>query len=397
MRILGVDPGSLLTGYGIIDFDNNEKEIIGGLLYRIDLLDPLPEASAETGSIEDNSFIYDRFVSTEQFSMQPNEKKDFSFNYNPPALPAGNYRLQITATNKLGRDMGWWDADIKLQNSNSSFLKLISGPLISPEYPDRHFPSQAGPNISPNANFAIHVVAINPNDQPITVTPALYLYEFDIARGLLSKTRGDEITIPGKSTKKIIFPVTASNLPRVYYSLLALEDPHNENRFSNLNEYRWVVKGEHAEIVAVRINNFSNKGGQEVSARVDLIGPADAITKSKISLTVFVRDKNGIAGSIETEPTELTDGLVTTQGPIILSRDLQEKSELVAILKNKNNEIVNQYSIPLDTFFPLASPVTVNATPNNILRNILIGIAILITLTFIIYLLKQNLLGKKDI
>lgn len=35
MRILGVDPGSLLTGYGIIDFDNNELAHIASGIIKI--------------------------------------------------------------------------------------------------------------------------------------------------------------------------------------------------------------------------------------------------------------------------------------------------------------------------------------------------------------------------
>lgn len=370
---------------------NNEKDLIGGLLYRIDLLDPLPKANPDTGNVEDNSLLYDRFVSTEQFSLNPNEKKDFSFSYSAPPLPAGNYRIQITATNSLGRDMGWWDADLRLNEKNQSFIKLVSGPLLSPEYPDRRFPSQAGPNISPNNKFTLNVTALNAGNQDLQVIPTMYLYEFDVARGLLDTIRGKEETIRSRATKDIVFPVSASDVPRVYYALLVLEDVKNGNRVSNLNEYRWVVKGEHAEVLSMRVIKPANKSGEEMMVRIDLVGAADATTKTKVNLSVAIKDKDGVVGDINVNSTELTDGVATTEGPIILKRDMREGGKLVASLKNTSGNEISSYSIPLDFSRQNSVSVTPDSSTKSIIPVAVIIIIICIVICIaIIFFLKQK-------
>jgi hypothetical protein len=328
---------------------NNEKEVIGDLLYRIDLLDPLPKADPESGNVEDNAAIYDRFVSTNKFSLLPNERKEFSFTYNPPStLPGGNYRIQITATNSRGRDMGWWDADVQLPVQKINFIKLITGPLISPEYPDRTFPAQAGPNISPEKSFNLNITAQNDSATDLKVTPILYLYEFDVARGLLDTINGKAISVPAHQKKTISFPVIAAKVPRVYYGILVLKDAASGKQLSNLAEYRWVVKGEHAEVLAMRVVKTATGKGQAAIIRVDLVGSADAITKTKVDLNVAVKDKQGTAGNIDVKGVELGDGVYTTQGPITLARDLEENKVIVATLKNQLGKEIDIYSIPLD-------------------------------------------------
>lgn len=350
---------------------NNDKETIGGLLYRIDLLDPLPASDPNTGSVEDNSALYDRFVSSDQFLLSPNERKEIAFIYNPPSLPSGKYRIQITATNTRGRDMGWWNADVSLSGQTTGFIKLITGPLLSPEYPDRKFPSQAGPNITSGKNFSLNVSAINTSMPDKKVIPILDIYEFDVARGLQETIKGKEVIIQANQTKNIIFPVTAVKKPGVNYGLLYLIDSDTGQKISNMAEYRWVVKGEHAEVISLRIIKDATKKDQEIMVRVDLVGSADAFTKTKVDLNVAIKDSDGIVGNIDVKSAELTDGVATTQGPIKLTRDLKNNSEIIATIKNENGNQIDQYVIPLtDNSTP--------AIPPKPSKSIQIGVAIIL-------------------
>ncbi|MDO8512571.1 MAG: hypothetical protein Q7S57_04815 [bacterium] len=350
---------------------NNDKETIGGLLYRIDLLDPLPEPDPNTGSVEDNSALYDRFVSSDQFSLSPNERKEIAFSYNPPALPEGKYRIQITATNSRGRDMGWWNEDVSLSSQKTGFIKLVTGPLLSPEYPDRKFPSQAGPNITPGKYINLNVSALNNFETPANIIPVLYIYEFDIARGLFDKIKIPAVKIPAGDAKNISFPLQVASKPGVYYGLLTLEDFTSNQKVSNLAEYRWVVKGEHAEVISMRIIKNATKKDQEMMVRVDLVGSADAFTKTKVDLNVAIKDSDGIVGNIDVKSAELTDGVATTQGPIKLTRDLKNNSEIIATIKDQKGNQIDQYIIPL----------TENSTPTippKSYKSIQIGVAIIL-------------------
>lgn len=361
---------------------NNDNETIGGLLYRIDLLDPLPPADQNSGTVEDTATLYDRFVSGDQFVLAPNERKEIVFTYQPPLLPTGNYRIQITATDKHGRDMGWWNADLSLTNQKHTFLKLVTGPLLSPEYPDRKFPSQAGPNITPEKNISLNATAINGSSSKITIVPKLDIYEFDIARGKTETVKGKESAVLANAAKEISLPVVAASKPGVYYGLLYLTDGKTQQKISNLAEYRWVVKGEHAEIVSIRIIKAAIKKDAEMMVRVDLVGSADAFTKTKANLNVVIKDRDGIVGSIDAKGAELTDGVASTQGPIKLSRDLKASPEIIATLTDQKGTQVDQTIIPL-TNDPASAATLKNSLP------VKIGIVILLLIGAVLIVIKK--------
>lgn len=324
---------------------NEEKETINGLTYRIDLLDPLPQANPEDGSIEDNSSIYDRFVSREEFSLLPNERKDIPFSYIAPLLPTGKYRIQITATTSKGRNMGWWDADVEFDNPEVSFIGLATGPLLSPEYPDRDFPSQAGPNITPGKKFTLNVKAINESQKDLRVVPTVDIYEFDVARGIQETKKLNTVSVKKGQSAKISVPINPSPTPGVYYAIVSLRNESDEKLLSNLAEYRWVVKGESAEIMSIRTVKNAYYKDEEFVIRVDMVGSADAFTKTKVNLNVQVADKDGVLGEVKVTDIELTDGVYTTQGPIKISRNFASEPQIIGILTDNSGNEFDRYSV----------------------------------------------------
>jgi len=330
---------------------NSEKQIISGLLYRIDFLDPLPKSDQNSSDIQDTAIIYDRYVSSDPFYLMPEESKEISFSYNLPNVPTGKYRIEITATNSLGRDMGWWDADVQITEKNISFLKIITGPLRLPEFPDRDIPAQAGPNVNPGSSFSVNIKAVNEDKNTIKALPVMDLYEFDIARGKLSTTKGVIVSIGSQKVKDISFPIVASDKPTVYYGILYLTDPVSGKVISNLTEYRWVVRGVHAEIISQRVYAFVTKKGEKMNLSVDIVGPADAETKVKTNLTIQITDQNGLVGEAVVNGLELSDAVLSSKGLIELNRDLQNKPVISLTLRNeKDGKELDNVQMSLDGY-----------------------------------------------
>jgi len=363
---------------------NSEKQVISGLLYRIDFLDPLPQTDQNSGDIQDTAAIYDRYVSNEPFYLIPNERKEISFSYDLPNVPSGKYRIEITATNSLGRDMGWWDADVQITDKNISFLRIITGPVHLPEFPDRDIPSQAGPNVNPKSSFSVNIKAVNDGKNAIKALPIMDLYEFDVARGKLSTIKGNEFSLNSQKTKDISFPVTASEKPAVYYGILYLTDPVSGKVISNLTEYRWVVRGIHAEIISQRVNTFVTKKGEKMDLRVDMVGPADAETKVKTKLTVQILDQGGLVGETTVGGLELSDAVLSGNGLIELKRDLQDKAIISLTLNNeKNGSELDQIQMSLEGYENIKKTTVMNK--KNLLYSgivmILVAIAVSIALS----------------
>lgn len=371
---------------------NSEKQVISGLLYRIDFLDPLPQTDKNSGDIQDTATIYDRYVSSEPFYLTPDERREISFSYNMPNVPNGKYRIEITATNSLGRDMGWWDADVQITGKNISFLRIITGPLHLPEFPDRDIPSQAGPNVNPGSSFSVNIKAVNDGKSAIKALPVMDLYEFDVARGKLSTTKGSEISVASQNTKNISFSITASKNPTVYYGILYLTDPASGKVISNLTEYRWVVRGSHAEIIFQRVNMFVTKKGEKMDLRVDMVGPADAETKVKTKLTIQITDQNGLVGETAISGLELSDAVLSGKSLIELKRDLQDKAAIILTLNNeKDNKELNQVQMSLDGYGNTKKATAINE------KNLLYGgiVMVLVAIVVSVMLSKRTKTSKR--
>jgi hypothetical protein len=364
---------------------NTEKQTIGGLLYRIDFLDPLPQADKNSNDVQDTATIYDRYVSNEPFYLAPDEQREISFSYDLPNVPGGKYRIEITATNSLGRDMGWWDADVQIADKNIPFLKIITGPVHLPEFPNRDIPSQAGPNVNPGSSFSVNIKAVNEGQSIIKALPVMELYEFDVARGKLSTTKGTIISVDPQKIKDISFPITASNKPAVYYGILYLTDPASGKKISNLTEYRWIVRGDHAEIISQRVNGFVTRKGEKMNLRVDMVGPADAETKVKVKFTIQITDQNGLVGEAVANGLELSDAVLSTNGQIELKRNLQDKATVILTLHNeKDGKELDRVQMPLEGYKKTNKATAINE------RTILYGGIAIILLAIIAFVITSK-------
>ncbi|MEK7499685.1 MAG: hypothetical protein AAB649_03695, partial [Patescibacteria group bacterium] len=285
---------------------NNDKDTIGDLRYRIELLEALPDAK-ENELVEDTGRMYDSVLAPDIFAVLSGEEKVVPFTYTPPAVPSGEYRVVIQLTTSQGRDLGWDTTKVTLQGNTGSFVDLLPGDISLPEFPKETIPATSGPNVSPNTSFTLHALATNPGTSAVTVVPTLNIYNLSTEKGLLTTIPQTSVTLKPKQELEINIPVTASATPGVYYGTLSLIS--GTTRISPIAEYRWVVRGKSGTIISARIKDLSTKTGEQVAVSVEFAGPADAETSIKGTLQIEVTDTNGVAGTFTSPETiELTDG-----------------------------------------------------------------------------------------
>src|SRR5581483_6695506 len=114
--------------------------------------------------------------------------------------------------------------------------------------------------------------------------------------GKPSVVTGSSVIINAGQTKELQIPITAPATPNSYYALLQFVDAHNI-AVSTLGEYRFVVTGESAMIMPIRLPALQYSQGQGNTIEVDYVGAPDAQTVTNGSLEATIRDSHGIVAS----------------------------------------------------------------------------------------------------
>ena len=339
------DPQENNARNGTFRLENQSDDLVNDLRYRLDLLSPLPTDN-DANLIEDAPLFYDRQVSDESITMPSGTGQDIAFNYLPPSVPTGDYRLRIMATTSKGRDMGWLDLPLHIESQIKNFITLEPGTIAIPEYPDESFQPQSGPNVSPKGKLTLRATATLNGDAPLTVVPTLEIFEFDIARTRINEVTAKPIRLVPNQATKIDIPLTVAEKPEVYYALLSLRLPKDNQKISTLAGYRWVVRGADADIISMRLIHPAVKHGQKAVLAIDMVGAGDAETKVNSNLIVVLQDNEGAAGSMTVENISLSDAVESGQATIPLTRDLVSPPQIKAtLIDTATGQALDQYTV----------------------------------------------------
>ncbi len=314
---------------GSFTIENTEETLVTGLQYRIEL----------RGIEDEEGLPYGMDVVRASIALAPHEQKTLLIASPLPNVPAGRYDLRVQLLTAKGRSLGWQDTPVVVtpELGASAFVKLIPGTIGIAEYGDQLIPPLSGPNVDASTSITLRGMAINDGDSAVRVKPVLELYDFNAARVSLASYEYNAINVGAGEQVPLNMPLTTEASPGVYMAHVTLKNADTNETISTLAQYRFVVRGEDADIVAVRIENMGTKAGDYAYGTVDLAGAADAETTTTATLRVQLLDSEGVLGSIEVPAIELTDSILTARIRIPLNRDMVGAPTVDASLLSASN------------------------------------------------------------
>ena len=379
--------GSVVKGsFSLINGDN---KINGDLKYEIFLIDK--DTSNRKFDIETYA-TYDRVVSTDKFTLKPNETQEVSFSYNPPLVPKGDYRIRIRVITSAGLELGWADQNITT-GTDMGFLYVVPKKVVA----GTDGQPMDGINVDPGQEVSFSHVLINKWNKKVVATPVLTTYEWDQTGKKLSEDKGEPVTVlPGKRSTELSFKTTAKTKPTSYYVSLAFVDSEG-NIVSTVSEYRYVVKGESAHIAS---SNVMEAEPGQVKVVTVVAGPADRTTtvdNAKLLVSLLDSDKN-VVGQAEQKPLKLdADAIFTVTSVIPFGKNL-EKYGLKAELMDQNGKILDSYQyategVSLKAGAQTTAPIVSEKNGKN--YNVVILATIAVVLVLIVALLIIFVVRKR--
>ena len=314
---------------GSFTVENTEDVLVTGLQYRLEL--------RGTGKLDGLPYAID--VVRASLALAPQESKKLLFATALPNVPAGRYDLRVQLLTAKGRALGWQDTPVVVtaERGATDFVTVVPGTIGIAAYGDELLPPLSGPNVDPSGAMNLRATAINDTDHAIRVTPVIDLYDFNAARVGLGSLEYSDLNVAAGETVKLDLPVTADAVPGTYMAHLTLKDADTGETLSSIAQYRYVVKGEDADIVSVRIENMGTKAGDWAYGTVDMAGAADALTTTVATLRVQLTDDKGTVGSIDVPGITLADSILSAKIRIPLSRDLVGAPSVDASLLSDSN------------------------------------------------------------
>ncbi len=360
---------------------NNEEAVMGGLQY--------------TMQVWKEHLLYAETAMREPFSLNAKEERTMRFSYALPSLPAGTYTFRIQMVTNDGRALGWADHPLKLERGTSSFVELTPLSLSLPEFSGQNLEPLSGPNVSAKSSFTLEASVKNLGSAPLTLTPFLEVYRFDIATGNPETLRSQAVTLQAGEQRQLSFPVQAASSAGVYAGLLHLANAQGKI-LSSLGEYRWVVRGASADVFPLRISQLGQKAGEQTIMKLDFVGAPDAETVSKASIQVEMTDANGIVASAALNDLELTDAITESNVRLQLTRDLVGAPTIRTIIRNDQGIVLKEtktaIALSLDSIAPPASSAASNII--SILLMVILATAIMAGCIYILSRSRNPLLQR---
>jgi uncharacterized repeat protein (TIGR01451 family) len=308
---------------------NTEETLVTGLQYRLEL----------RGVGEEDGLPYSLDVVRASVALAPNESKTLLLASRLPNMPAGRYDLRVQVLTAKGRSLGWMDTPVVVQDADASdsFVHLFPGTIGVAAYGDTLLAPLSGPNVEPSSSLTLHATAINKGDAAIRVKPVVEIFDFNAARVTLNNYEFSAVNVAAGESMPLAMPIDAEAQPGVYMAHVTLQNADTLETISTIAQYRFVVKGKDADIVSAGIDNMGTKGGDWAYGTVDLVGSADALSKTTATLRVQLMDEAGVLGAIEVPNVELTDAILSAKIRIPLDRDLVGSPSLdVSLLSAEN-------------------------------------------------------------
>lgn len=381
---------------------NDDEETVGDLVYRLQLLGPLPAPAEGEAVVADTALLYDSFTSPDVFALAPGTEKNISFSYTPPAVPAGEYRLRAQVVTMHGRELGWADSSLTLTGDGLPYLVLAPIALLSPEYGDQNIPPLSGPNVQPATPLTLQTVGQNTSTVAVSAIPVLNIYEFAATRQNVSTQRLEEILFRPGEQKIFDIPVTTAQKPEAYYATLHFESAGGQ-RQSSLAEYRWVVRGVSGEIIAAKLAKHGTRATHTIQIDVDTVGAADAEASTTATLAATLTDDQGEVASLQSESFNLTPALQQQTVTFTLERDLVGTPSLELALRDTSGAVLDTYTVA----FPLpaaelaalaeqdngALAAAAAVAKTNLMPLLLLGAVLLVLLVVLLWYMRKGKSG----
>ena len=367
---------------GTFTIENKDKTLQSDLRYQTQLLGTLPPA--QPGTLQpDTAPIYDRVVSAEGVSLLPGQMKTLPFRYQAPKVPEGDYRLRIRLITSQGRALGWFDAPVHLGSPGAPFAVLETGPIGLPNGTTAS-PIE-GPNVAAGSSLRVQGIAKNLGKDPLTVTPHLTIYRWDITGEQVQEQSLEPVTLPPDQQTPIDVPVTAPATPDAYHAVVTLRDSQRAT-VSSQAAYRFVVAGASAKVVTAAFQEFAIAKGAQAIAAAAVVGPADREATIEGTVTVALLDGETVVTEQQT-PVTLDAGVRTVTATFTLPRDIHAPG-LRVTLHDVNGTVLDVYETrpnlsPDELQKITASPARAFPGSRRVLLGVLAGVLVLLVLALL--------------
>ena len=381
------------TIVGSVDILNDEDASFGNIQMQLLLLEPAPVITETNTIIADNARVIDRIIIPGSNSFSPRERKTLGFTYKSPNLPEGNYRIRIQVITSNGNEYGWDDYAIRLGSKDASFLMLSPQPVILQK---KEYHPEEGVNVQPDQEITLPIIGTLSGTIPLTATPVLTTYAFDLTGSVVDTQHGDATIIAPKKDFQGKFKTKAPKQPGAYQATFAFVDSTG-NRVSNLEQYRWVVEGKTGRIIS---GQFTSLTHSKAGITFDIVGPADRKTSVQASVLVSLLDgSNSITEETAHYPELGPDGAKTATATFDLASPLQNPGFRIILTDTVTSAELDRYEIHvppvasntnIKPISPIEQPVT--QSPRNNIPNILLFVFLFMIAA--VALLTQRKTGK---
>ena len=331
-----IDGGHIRGSAEVMNADAFGVSDIG---YRIEVV------GTEVDGYGESIYSYWRGGRVEVGALAPDERRALAFDVEAPTFPAGSYLVRMQIITSQGRQYGWGDAPVTITGDSGVLLEPTG--LIMAQYGTEALDPLSGPNIDPETSFTI-TATVKGVSRDMIVVPKLNMFDFDTIRDADGDLTFDAIQLKRGQEKNLSYTIKSRKDPGVTLASLTLNDPRTGRQLSSLADFRWVIRGADAHILALRPINYTDKKGETLTVNVDLVGSPDAETVVDGKVTLTLLDDDGLAGSIEAPFADLKDSIFYTKMPIVLTRDLGANPRVESIVEGPDGSVYHNYSIKLE-------------------------------------------------
>ncbi|MBU3979106.1 hypothetical protein KKE68_05400, partial [Patescibacteria group bacterium] len=278
VKELNVNQASINAGDGISgDFLmwNTASEIMSDLDYKV--------------SLEQDHNAYGEEINHVSGQIYPDKtlRQDFSYKI-PQNIQTGDYIFKIQLFSQSGMALNWGEKNIKIKGSAGGYLVIGSASVIKNGESNQPL---KGVGFKIGEVPKIKFTASNPSSQEITFKPSVEVYWFQTNLNKTDEFVGESQILAVNESKEIEIAMPKYQKPGSYLASVVLSS--NNIDVSNTEKFRWVLKGEGARILSVKINNDLLKVGEDARITVEFVGSADALDKGEATLVVNLFDNSG--------------------------------------------------------------------------------------------------------
>ena len=328
---------------------NSESAAIGDVTYKILIISPPPEETIDELT-SDDFLVYDIQTVNDRFTLNPKERKSVSFEVDIPALPKGDYRLRIQLAASNDREFGWGDSDFSVTTDNP--FVYVSPLQVKTDSYDPFDPAKtiistwdplSGVNVDAGQAATFTATITNSSEGAQAVVPVIAQRRILTSTSTTEVTRGRQIMLGAEEKRIFSMQVQAEDEPGAHQYLLTFETVQG-NKISGIGEYRLVVRGPSASIVAARLHDFGRQAGSDVVLEFAAVGPSDRDTTIQGVVEVAVIDGGEVVAQTDSE-IELDVGVVEGTARLNLRRDISHSPIIRISLLDAEREVLDTYSI----------------------------------------------------